>query len=166
MKQILFVLLTGLLALAQPLHAQQTDPQLSATILHLDSLFWSAYNRCDVDEMVKYFTDDVEFYHDKGGLTTGLPNFENALRQGLCGNPNFRLRRAAVPGTVQVFPLGNQDGIYGAILTGEHVFYISENNRPEYLDGHARFTHVWLLKDGVWKMARILSFDHGPAVRK
>ncbi|MCC7504570.1 MAG: nuclear transport factor 2 family protein [Saprospiraceae bacterium] len=163
MKQTLFLLLAGLLALTQPAAAQHADPQLAATILHLDSLFWSAYNRCDVDEMIRFFSDDVEFYHDKGGLTAGRANFENALRNGLCGNPDFRLRREAVPGTIQVFPLANSNGIYGAILSGEHVFYIRENNRPEFLDGHARFTHVWLLTDGVWKMARVLSYDHGPA---
>ncbi|HNE28735.1 MAG TPA: nuclear transport factor 2 family protein [Saprospiraceae bacterium] len=163
MKQLLFLLLAGGTAFAQPLRAQQSAPQLTDTILHLDSLFWSAYNRCDVDQMARFFTDDVEFYHDKGGLTTGLANFETALRNGLCGNPDFHLRREAVPGTVQVFPLSNQDGIYGAILMGEHVFYIREHNKPEFLDGHARFTHVWLLRNGAWKMARILSYDHGPA---
>jgi len=30
-------------------------------------------------------------------------------------------------------------------------------------DGLAKFFHVWLLKDGTWKMARVISYDHGPA---
>ncbi len=52
------------------------------------------------------------------------------------------------------------------MLTGEHVFYIIEKGKPEYLDGLAKFTHLWLLKDGSWKMSRILSFDHGPAIKE
>ena len=55
--------------------------------------------------------------------------------------------------------------VYGAILSGEHVFYVRQKGKPEVLDGRAKFTHLWLLKDGVWKMSRVLSYDHGPAVR-
>jgi hypothetical protein len=52
---------------------------------------------------------------------------------------------------------------YGAILTGEHVFYILEKGKSERLDGLAKFTHVWRFKDNEWKMHRVLSYDHGPA---
>jgi hypothetical protein len=144
-----------------PLRAQ--TPDLTATILHQDSLFWTAYNNCDVEGMSGFFTADIEFYHDKGGLTVGLSNFKVALQNGLCGAGKSRLRRAAVDGTVQVFPLANAGVVYGAILSGEHVFYIKEAGRDEFLDGHAKFTHVWLLKDGAWKMSRVLSYSHGPA---
>ena len=53
--------------------------------------------------------------------------------------------------------------IYGAIITGEHVFYVTANAKPEYLDGQANFSQLWLLKNDVWKMARILSYNHHPA---
>ena len=43
------------------------------------------------------------------------------------------------------------------------MFYINDNNKPEYLDGDANFTHLWLLKDSVWKMARVLSYNHHAA---
>lgn len=85
-------------------------------------------------------------------------------KKNLCSNEHFRLRREAVAGSVQVFPLENDGSIYGAILSGEHVFYIWGKDRAEYLDGRARFTHVWLLQaDGGWKMSRILSYGHRPA---
>lgn len=137
--------------------AQSGD--LNRTILHQDSLFWQAYNTCDVDGMAAFLTDDVEFYHDKNGLTTTRASMAEAVRKGMCGNENFRLRREAVAGSVKVFPLNN----YGAILSGEHVFYINEKGKKEFLDGLARFTHVWQFKDNQWKMSRILSYDHGPA---
>lgn len=166
MKQkqlLLFLFCTFYIFTSLPAQTEQENP--SATILHLDSLFWVAYNRCDVTQMVQFFAEDVEFYHDKGGLTTGRQDFSNAIQKGLCGNENFRLRREALAGTIQVFPLENSHVLYGAILSGEHVFYINENGKPEYLDGRARFSHVWLLKDKQWKMSRILSYDHGPANR-
>jgi hypothetical protein len=138
---------------------------LQATILHRDSLFWHAYNTCNADSMTLFVVDDLEFYHDKGGPTLGLQKFGETTRTGLCGNTaNWQLRREAVPGTVKFFPMYNSGMLYGAILQGEHVFYVHEAGKKEYLDGHARFSHLWLNKDGAWKMARVLSYDHKPAV--
>jgi len=57
----------------------------------------------------------------------------------------------------------NGEEIYGAVLSGEHVFFVLEAGKPPRLDGHARYVHLWLKRDGDFKMARILSIDHGPA---
>lgn len=57
----------------------------------------------------------------------------------------------------------NNNVLYGAVITGEYLFYITQNNNPEFADGEANFTHLWLLKDGVWKMSRILSYNHHQA---
>jgi len=142
--------------------AQTEQQKLSSTILTKDSLFWMSYNNCDTTQFQNFFTEDVEFYHDKGGLTLGLKALATSFKQNLCSNNDFRLRREPVAGTIKVFPLQKSDIIYGAILSGEHLFYIVEKGK-ERLDGHARFTHVWLLKDGIWKMSRVISYDHGPA---
>ena len=144
-------------------YAQTEQQKLEATILFSDSLFWAAYNNCDTQKFHEFFTNDVEFYHDKGGITSGLENLTNSIEKNLCSNENFRLRREAVAGTVKVFPLQESNTIYGAIISGDHVFYIAEKAKKERLDGLAKFTHVWILKDNDWKMSRILSYDHGPA---
>ncbi|MVT08304.1 nuclear transport factor 2 family protein [Chitinophaga tropicalis] len=144
----------------------QTDQELSATITRLDSLFWDSYNHCDTTKMGSFFTEDVEFYHDKGGVTLGLPALVHTFSKNICSNTGFRLRREPVEGTYKVFPMKKDGVIYGAILSGEHVFYILETGKPERLDGLAKFTHLWLLTDGVWKMKRVLSYDHGPAPYK
>jgi hypothetical protein len=157
----IFFLLIG--PLFQPVFGQATDEELSAVILQKDSLFWSAYNTCNTYQFVGFFTNDVEFYHDKGGKILGLENLEGTMKKNLCGSNNFRLRREAIYGSLKVFPLRNSNVIYGAILSGEHVFYVIEPGTKERLDGQARFSHLWLLKDGTWKMSRILSYDHGPA---
>jgi hypothetical protein len=144
--------------------AEGEDP--SPAILALDASFWQAYNRCDHAATREFIAEDVEFYHDKGGPTLGQDALVASIRDNLCRNPAaFRLRREPVEGTVRVFPLKKGSTVYGAILSGEHLFYLSQDGKPEVLDGRARFTHLWLLKDGRFTMARILSFDHGPAVK-
>jgi hypothetical protein len=146
------------------LRAQDNDSQLSAIILHRDSLFWQAYNSCDVENMKSFFTEDVEFYHDKGGVTIGLETLLASMKSGICGTKDSsRLRREEVKGSVHVFPMRSSGVIYGAILSGEHQFYVILPGKHGRLDGLAKFTHLWLLKNGVWKMSRILSYDHGPA---
>ena len=163
--RLLWPLLAAACALAHPASAQTAPADPAETILQRDGLFWKAYNACDVEAMAAFFPEDVEFYHDRGGPTLGLASFVGTTRQSLCGRPDSRLRREAVEGTVRVFPLHKDNAFYGAILSGEHVFYILDKGKPERLDGRARFTHLWLLRDGAWKMARVLSYDHGPAVR-
>lgn len=145
--------------------AAQTD-NTDSLIRDLDSVFWQAYNRCDVGAMMQYVADDVEFYHDKGGVTLGKAAFTANTQNNLCGKATFRLRREAVPATVQVFPMHQNGKVYGAIISGEHLFYINDSGKPEYLDGHARFSQLWLLRNEAWKMARILSYDHGAAAEK
>ncbi len=162
MKKYAFILLLACCCM-QYAKAQTTPFDLTTAILGKDSLFWKAYNQCDQAGMQQFLADDIEFYHDKGGPTFGIENMIQSIRKGLCANSSYHLRREAVPGTVHVYPMQKGDSIYGAIISGEHYFYITQNNQPEFLDGHARFTHLWLQKKGVWKMARILSFDHGPA---
>ena len=167
MRKILIYIISVGCMLGFPFHstlfAQSDVQKLTATIFEKDSLFWTTYNTCDTIGFQKYFTDDVEFYHDKGGITLGLKNLTATIKNNLCGTNNFRLRREAVQGTLKVFPLQSGDKIYGAILSGDHVFYVLEAGKDPRLDGQAKFTHLWLMKDGKWKMARVLSYDHGPA---
>jgi len=142
--------------------AQTEEQKLTATILHLDSAFWNAYNNCDTAAFKNFMTDDVEFYHDKGGITLGAKALIESLNKNICGGEN-RLRREAVKGTVHVYPMQNGTEIYGALISGEHLFYITEKGKSENLTGHASFTQLWQLKNGVWKMTRILSYNHHAA---
>ena len=153
----------SLLLLTLSLFAQTDKSKLPETILHQDGLFWDAYNHCDVDRMSQFFTPDIEFYHDKGGPTIGAAALTETITKNLCGNPNSHLRREEIPGTVKAFPLENNSVIYGAVLYGEHYFYVNDKGKPEYRDGMAKYFDVWLLKDGAWKMARVVSYDHHQA---
>lgn len=141
----------------------QTDEQVKQLIFEKDSLFWVAYNNCNVEAMGSWLTDDVEFYHDKGGPSIGRDTLMAIIKKNLCGNNDFRLRRAALKGTVNVFVMHSSNKVYGAIISGQHVFYVNEKGKKEFLDGLARFMQLWIIKDGQWKMSRILSYDHGEA---
>ncbi|SHN33661.1 nuclear transport factor 2 family protein [Chitinophaga sp. CF418] len=144
----------------------QTAQELPATIIRQDSLFWDAFNKCDTVKMGSFFTEDVEFYHDNGGPTLGLTALVHTFSANLCSNQNFHLRREVVAGSCKVYPMKKAGAIYGAILSGEHVFYVLEAGKPARADGLAKFTHLWLLIDGVWKMKNVLSYDHGPVPDK
>ncbi len=141
----------------------QTDADISQLILGKDSLFWQAYNTCNLPQMASFYGKNVEFYHDKGGITLGADKLNESFAAGPCSPAgDYRLRREALPGTVKVYPMRNAGTAYGAVISGEHYFFIVKNGQSRR-DGHARFTHLWLLENGEWKMTRILSFDHGPA---
>jgi hypothetical protein len=154
----LVLVVTAVAARGVPAAEETGEP---VAVRELDRQFWEAYNRCDVGGMGEHLTDDVEFYHDRGGRIAGRPAFLEALKTGLCGNSASRLRRDAVPDTVKLFPLRERGALYGAILSGEHLFYVIDQGKPPRLDGRARFTHLWILRDGGWRMSRILSYDHG-----
>ena len=159
MRKYLLFISVGLIVVTQA-SAQTSADSVTAVILHLDSGFWNAYNHCDTSAFKNYLKDDVEFYHDKGGVTTGAAALIESLEKNLCSNTNYHLRREAVAGSVKVYVMKQNNETYGAVITGEHLFYVTQGGKPEYLDGDANFTHLWLLKDNVWKMSRILSYNH------
>jgi hypothetical protein len=164
-KRFILPLMLLLLSFGNALFAQSTDKELTALILHKDSLFWHAYNTYDIPAMATFFSKDVEFYHDKGGITRGVSDLVNSFKKSLIDNADrFRLRRVAIDSSVKIFPLRNSGIIYGAICSGQQLFYVQEKGKPERADGITRFFHVWLLNNGAWKMARIISYDHQPAL--
>ncbi len=161
MQTKLFCLLLILISMySKGLKAQSKEQQLIATILHLDSAFWLAYNTCDTAHFKDFVTDDVEFYHDKGGVTTDAGSLINALDKNICGDATSRVRRQEIAGTVKVYLMKDGDKIYGAIISGEHSFYVTPTGKPEVHSGDAGFTQLWVLRNGVWKMSRILSYNH------
>jgi len=157
------VLTLGMLLFSNYAFSQEsemgTPESLEEKIAALDAQFWKAYNSCAVDNFKQFLTDDLEFYHDKGGLTKTSDKLISIVKTGLCKDPNVKLRREAVKGSVNVYPLQN----YGAIITGEHLFYLTENGEKERLVESAKFTHVWQNENGKWRMSRVLSYDHQKA---
>lgn len=147
--------------------ARAADPPEAslAVVAERERVFWRAYNDCAVADLPALIAEDVEFYHDRGGITLGRDALVESVRKNLCSNPDFRIRRQEVEGTVRVFALKKDGVVYGAIAAGEHTFDIVEKGKPPVRDGLARFVTLWRLQAGAWRMSRVLSYDHGPAER-
>lgn len=125
-----------------------------------DTRYWQAFNTCDLKAMEDLFTDDVEFYHDKTGLTVSKAAVIESLRTGPCNSPALHLRREAVQASVRFHPLAG--GF--ALLSGTHRFHVSEAGKPERLDGQAEFTNLWQSVAGHCRMRRVFSYAHAPVV--
>ena len=67
---LLTVLIAAPLAHAHAQAAPAPDP-LFQTIQSLDAKLFDAYNHCDLEKFGALLADDLEFYHDKGGLSVG-----------------------------------------------------------------------------------------------
>lgn len=133
------------------------DDSLFQKLASLDAALFEAYNSCHVDRFVSFFAEDVEFYHDKTGVTRGRQTLVDSLRKNICG----RTRRDLIPGTLEVHPM---DG-YGALQIGAHRFCDAKATRCVGTSGGVgRFIHLWQNTGSDWKITRVISFDHAPAV--
>lgn len=123
-----------------PLHDQ---------MLQLDQRVFEAYNACDLDTFAGYFAEDVEFYHDTGGVSRDRQTVVDNTRKYIC----HKVRRELIDGTFHAYPVKD----YGAISEGEHRFCELASGKCE---GVAKFVMVWRQVDGQWQVTRVLSYGH------
>ncbi|MDQ2819678.1 MAG: nuclear transport factor 2 family protein [Pseudomonadota bacterium] len=161
MKKTVLALLFASVLIAPLTHAAPAAGW-DAALRTVDDAYWGAYNTCDLKQLSAMNADDLEFYHDAGGVMKGRVQFDNAMAKNICGDPSNKVRREAIKDTVHAYPLMEKGVLYGAIIEGEHYFYNTAAGYPEVRAGRARFTSLYLVKDGVWKMSRVLSYDHAP----
>lgn len=79
---------------AQPPPDPAVQAELFRTISSLDSAFFDAYNRCDLEKIGSLLTEDLEFYHDQTGLSRSRQASVDAVKQNICG----KVRREALQG--------------------------------------------------------------------
>jgi hypothetical protein len=127
--------------------------ELYAEIAHMDSVMFDAFNAHDVEKLKTTFSDDLEFYHDKGGLTDYKQTMEN-FNKLFENNKATGLRRDLVKGSLEVYPVKD----YGAVETCLHQFCHVENGKDDC--GTFKNVMVWQKKDGQWKVTRVISYDH------
>ena len=143
--------MTILSADAQSPTSGPKSDELLRTITSLDGSLFDAYNQCDLEKFGTFFIDDVEFYHDQSGVSHGREEVIEAVRKNICG----KVRRELVPGTLEVYPMRG----YGAVEMGVHRFHQPKVD-PNKPTGEAKFIHLWQNKEGVWKVTRVISYDH------
>jgi ketosteroid isomerase-like protein len=139
--------------LGQAQREDSAEVALFAKIAALDSALFDTFNRCDVAGFERFFTEDLEFYHDYNGLATPRSkNIEIIAEE--CRAKRLG-RRELLPGTLEVHVLRG----FGAIEIGVHRFFVRTPN-GETPGSTAKFIHVWKNDGGSWKISRVLSFDH------
>ena len=150
-----FVALPALAAPASPAPPEAQD-ELTREIAALDTDVFDAFNHCGepgkLEEHASYFSPDVEFYHDTGGVTWTRDEMIANTRKYVCGN----FTRELVPGTLKVYPVKD----FGAISQGVHRFCQVQSGKCE---GLADFTIVWRRQGGTWQITRVLSYGHRAA---
>lgn len=122
-------------------------------IAALDSAMFSAFNAHDAAALGAWFTPDLEFYHDKGGLT-GYDSTMANFRSLFVRNAKTGLRRELVPGTLEVYPLGD----FGLLEVCQHRFCHTENGTEDC--GTFKNITIWRKEGASYKVSRVISYDH------
>ena len=134
--------------------------QIQAADADLFKLFFEG--PCDIPRFRAMITDDVEFYHDKGGFNVRKPDdFVGQYKERCTSLPDpttWRSRRILVQSSLRVDPIPG----WGAMEVGDHLFYEKHGAvGEEKLVGKAKFAMVWVLgADGKWRVSRVLSYAH------
>lgn len=133
-------------ASAQTRSPEGTLATLYDTIVYMDSIWEDSYNNCRIDKQEELISEDLEFYHDRGGLMTSKKALIEALKKNICG----KVTRELQAGSIEVYPVPG----YGAVEMGLHRFHNkNDTGRGKY----ARFVHVWRNDNGQWKITRVIS---------
>jgi hypothetical protein len=128
-----------------------TSGELYETIARMDRALFDAFNAHDLDRLMAFFTDDLEFYDDGSGVKD-RPASKEDFAAVFKNVPD--LHRELVPGTLEVYALPG----YGAIEVGEHRFCHEENGKQDC--GVMKFSMVWRQIGETWKLSRVLSYAH------
>lgn len=130
---------------------QLSQQELFLKVAHLDSALFAAYNSENLELMKTFFTEDLEWYQDNGGLILYdqvFANFQSIF------NREYTLKRTLIKESLEVHPIQG----FGAIQMGSHQFEHTENGKLEV--GTFRFLMIWKNENGNWKISRVVSFDH------
>jgi hypothetical protein len=145
----------GAHAVAQSKAGEPSGEELARTLAAQDAALFDSFNRCDLEKFATFFVEDVEFYHDKGGVTLSRKDLVESVRNNICN----KVRREVVAESLEAYPIHG----FGAVQMGSHRFYELSAKPGSGPVGEARFVHLWRYKDGAWKITRVISYDHGPA---
>lgn len=123
------------------------DKELYETIVSMDRVFFDAYNSCDLKKQDSIYADNIEFYHDKGGLMTSKQDIIDATEKNICD----KVTRELVKGSIEVYPIKD----YGAVEIGFHKFH--NNQEPDAPSNPSKFIIIWQNTNNNWQIAKVIS---------
>lgn len=151
---LLFIVLTGLTIQAQDTYKDvleseyvPIDKDLYDTIVAKDKIYFDAYNSCNMTIQASMYSEDLEFFHDKGGLSTSKQEVLESIKKNICG----KVKRKLLEGSIEVYPIKD----YGAIEIGYHKFYNSLE--PNAKSKASKFIIVWKNDNGNWIISKVIS---------
>ena len=115
--------------------------------MRMDSIYFHAYNTCDMATQAAIYSDSIEFYHDKGGLVTNKQQLLEAIKKNICG----KVTRVLVKGSVEVYPIPG----YGAVEIALHRFINHQESKTASKPD--KFIVIWRHQNDRWQMARVIS---------
>ena len=125
--------------------------ELYNTIVQMDSVYFTAYNACDMDKQAAIYADSIEFYHDGSGLQTSKKDLLAAIKENICG----KVTRVLVKGSIEVYNIPD----FGAVEIGLHRFINhAENNKLSRPD---KFIIIWRHSHDKWQITRVISLHTG-----
>lgn len=131
-----------------PKYERTVSKELYDSIVDVDSIFFEAYNNCKLDKIDSLISEDIEFYHDKGGLATSKKDIMIAFQNNICG----KVTRELLKGSIEVYEIKD----YGAVEMGFHGFH--NNQEKETGPTHfSKFVHIWHKENNQWKLTRVIS---------
>jgi hypothetical protein len=121
--------------------------ELYAEIVRMNSIWEDSYNHCKIDVQEQIISEDLEFYHDEGGLLTSKTKLIAALKNNICG----KVTRELLKESIEVCPIKD----YGAVEMVYHRFHsINDTDQNSHF---ARFVHIWKKENGTWIITRVIS---------
>ena len=154
LSALLISLCTSITGSAQSQDTYIYKPQSQAlynTIVQMDSIYFSAYNACDMDKQAAIYADSIEFYHDGSGLQTSKKALLSAIRENICG----KVTRVLVKGSIEVYPIPN----FGAVEIGLHRFINHAEN--DALSKPDKFVIIWRYRGDQWQITQVISLHTG-----
>lgn len=136
--------------------------ELFNKIKFLDSLYFNiAFNQCDSLVGRSLVSKDFEFYHDQVGVLLDSAEVlaSNIMVEDFSWICNGSYRKL-IDESMEVFPLYEENVLYGAIQTANHQFFNRDKDVATSLRTNAKFIHLWIIEDDEWKLRRAFSYDH------
>jgi len=126
---------------------QPVNQEIFNEIQAMDTKFFNAYNSCDLDTQSDIYSEDIEFFHDKGGLMTSKQGIIDGTEKNICG----KVTRTLIPRSIEVYPIKD----FGAVEIGYHKFF--NNQEPDAISNPSKFIIFWKKSGSDWKITKVVS---------